>query len=339
MTGPGIADLLRLGLARGSRWRVLALFSGLALLPSALAVAPLWAYLSQRLDHAAGHESFRERLPFSGFLELARGLGENGMAARIGLGLAGGLVMAFLVAPWSAGAAMTEARSETPVRMRALLGSAGELYGRLVRTTLVSLLPLGIAFAISGGFMKGAGSFGKKALTEAAAFRALHLAQAGAVIAIFLAHLTVDAGRAHLAARPERRSAFLAWSAGAWMVLRRPVNTVALGAAGTALAVVPALLAMRLREALPAGPGWSMALGFLLATAATTAVAWGRSVRLAALSELAAQDGLARARNRALRAARKASRVARTEPLLPALDAPGPFAPPASSDGDGDEPG
>ena len=325
----GIGSLLRLGVERGSRWRVLALFTGLALMPSALAVAPAWAYLSTRLDHAVGYESYRQHLTPSGAMELLRGLGEDGSGSKIGLGLVGGLLVALLVAPWSAGAAMAESRSTAPTRMRPLLGMAGELYGRLVRMTLVALVPLGIAGGVAAGLMKGADALGKKALTEAAAYGWIHGAEVAAAVAIFLAHLTLDAGRAHLAVRPERRSALLAWAAGAWMVIRRPVRSIALGAAGAALALVPAMVAMSLRERLPPGPGWSIVLGFLLATAATTALAWGRSVRLAALAELAAQDGLERARNRALRAARKATRVAKTEPLLPAMEDPGPTpAPP-----------
>ena len=352
MNGTGIVPLLRLGLSRGSRWRVLALFTGLALVPSALAVAPAWAYLSGKLDHSVGYASYRQHLTSSGLLELLRGLGENGSGGRIGLGLAGGLLVALLVGPWSAGAAMAESRSEVPMRMRPLLGMAGELYGRLVRMTLVAFVPLGIAGGLAAGFVKGADDLARKSLTEADAFGWHHRAQAAVAVVVFLAHLTLDAGRAQLAARPERRSAFLAWAAGAWMVIRRPVKTIALGAAGAALALVPAVVAMSIRERLPPGPGWSIVLGFLLATGATASLAWGRSVRIAALAELAAVDGLGRARNRALRAARKAIRVARTEPLLPAMDAPGatpapsagletagPLAPPAPPPGDGGEPG
>lgn len=324
---PTLLDLLRLGFRRGSRWRVLALFAGLALLPSAVAVLPLWAQLAPRLDAYPGAAVLEQGLQAPLVLDLLRGLSEGGGNGAIGLGLAGGLVLALLVGPWSAGAALAEARAAEPMRLRGLLASAGDLWGRMVRTLLVAALPLGVAVGIASGLSFAATEAGKKALTEASDVAGHRWALLAGALLFFLAHLTVDAGRAHLAARPERRSAFLAWSAGAWMVLRRPVQTVVIGAVGTGLALLVAFALLALRGRLPLWPVWSPVFGFLLATLATGALAWGRSIRLTALAELAAWDGAERHRKRALRTARKGVRIAPTDPLLPAMAEPAP--PPA----------
>jgi len=325
---PTLLGLLRLGFARGSRWRVLALFSGLAILPSLVAMLPLWVVVAPKLDAYPGAAALRDGLQAPLVFELLRTLGEKGGTGAIGLGLMGGLVLALVVGPWSAGAALAEARAAEPMRLHGLLAAAGDLWGRMVRMLLVALLPLGVASGIAGGLSAAAEQAGLKATTEAAAVAGGRWALAAGAVLLFLAHLTVDAGRAHLAARPERRSAFLAWAAGAWMVMRRPIQTIVIGAAGTGLALALAFALLAARGHLPFWPAWSPVLGFLLATLATAAVAWGRSVRLAALAELAAWDGAERARKKALKAARAAYRIAPTEPLLPAVADPTPPPPP-----------
>ncbi|MFO0582103.1 MAG: hypothetical protein U0229_07525 [Anaeromyxobacter sp.] len=322
---PTLLGLLRIGFARGSRWRVLALFSGLALLPSIAGVAPLWAYLAKRLDAWPGAAALEGGFSTPIVMEVLFD-GEN-LSRSITYGLAAALVLALLVGPWSAGAALAEARAAEPMRMRGLLASAGDLWGRMVRTLLVAAIPLGVAAAIAGGIVKAAEEAAKKVTLESAADARTRAALAAAAVVVFLAHLTLDAGRAHFAAEPGRRSAFLAWVAGAWLVIRRPVATIVVGAVGTGLALAVAAALLALRGRLPLWPAWSTVIGFVLATLATAAVAWGRSTRLAALAELAAWDGAERARKKALRAARKATRVAPTEPLLPAQPEPTPPPP------------
>ncbi|MGC4001399.1 MAG: hypothetical protein QM767_29650 [Anaeromyxobacter sp.] len=322
---PGLPSLLRLGLVRASRWRVLALFSTLALVASAAAVLPLWAYLAGQLDHAVGPDATGP-VTTGLLLELTRGLSENGGGVSIGLGLVGGLALSLLLGPWSAGAAMAEARAEAPLRFRALLGAAGQLYGRLLRLWLVALIPLGAAAGVSAALVHHAGDRAAHALTEAEALAAQRHGLWGALAVVFLAQLTVEAARAELAARPERRSALLAWAAGSWLVLRRPVRTLVSGALGVALALLASGAFMALRGRLPSGAGFT-ALGFLLATLASAGVAWGRAVRLGALAELAAHDEVVRAERRARRAERKQARRAAKQQARQADGAPAPVAP------------
>ena len=48
------------------------------------------------------------------------------------------------------------------------------------------------------------------------------------VLFVWLAHVTVEAGRAHLAAEPERKSALLAWWSGVRLAVRRPGKVLGL---------------------------------------------------------------------------------------------------------------
>jgi hypothetical protein len=319
-----LAALLRLGLVRGSRWRVLALFAGLAVPPSLVAILPVWTFLSVKLDRAVSAASLADGLTVPMAIELLRALGDEQAGRMVALGLASGLVVALVVAPWAAGAALAEARAPEAMWIRGLLAAAGDLYGRLLRMVLVAVLPLGLAGAAAAGLYSAAGASTAKALTEAAGRAPALWAGLGTAVLFFLAHLTLDAGRAQLAASPTRRSAFLAWTSGAWLVVRRPVRTGVIGVTGTALGLGVAFAFMALRGHLPARPAWATAVGIVLATLATAAVAWGRSIRLAALSELAALDAAERLRQRALAAARRAPRSVPTEPLLEAVPAPEP---------------
>jgi hypothetical protein len=317
-----LPTLLRLGLVRGSRWRVLALFAGLALPPSILATLPLWTFLSIQLDRSVAADGLSDGLDVPLAQELVRVLFDERGGYMIALGLVAALLVALLVGPWSAGAALAEGRAHQAMRVRGLLAAAGDLYGRLLRMVLVAALPLGLAGVAAAGMFAAADEATLRALTEAAGRAPARWAALGAAVLFFLAHLTVDAGRAHLAAQPTRRSAFLAWVAGVWLVLRRPVRAVVIGIAGTTLGLGLAFALMALRGRLPGGPGATLAPAFVLATLATAAVAWGRSIRLVALSELVVVDAGERARKKAVLAARRAPRVSPTEPLLPAQPDP-----------------
>jgi hypothetical protein len=282
---------VRVGLARATRWRMLLLFALATLIPAALATLPVWQFLSGLLDHAPRADLLARGMESSWLPDLLHGLEENPAAKAIPGGLLGGLVVALLVAPAMAGMALAEARSEQPLRFRPLLAGAGEAYGRMVRMAIAATLPLGAAGLATSGVLYLARKAGEKAVTEHAAVVQGRWALAVAAALFFLAHLTVDAGRARMAAQPARRSAFLAWLSGTWMVIRRPFRAVRVGILGALAGVGLGLVVMAVRQRLPAGPAWSAWAGILLAQVAAAAVGWGRAIRIAGLAELARGDG------------------------------------------------
>jgi protein-S-isoprenylcysteine O-methyltransferase Ste14 len=131
-------------------------------------------------------------------------------------------------------------------------------------------------------------------VTEAAAASRHRWALLAMGALVFVAQLTVDAGRARMAVRPDRRSALVAWLSGAWLVVRHPVHALAVGLSGAAAGPLLGLVIMAVRERLPAGPRWAVVAGVLLAQCAAAAVGWGRAVRLAGLARLSRTDQEAR---------------------------------------------
>ena len=293
---------LAAGLARATRVRLLLLLALASALPAALATFPAWRFLAARLDHAPGAEVLARGLDGSVLPDLVHALQGSPAAGAVSQGIAAAFLLALLIGPVLAAAALAEAGSVRRLPGRALLAASGDLYGRMLRTSLVAAIPLGLAGGGAGLLLRAARKVSERALTETEAVAAGRWALAGSALLLLVAHVTLDAGRAQMAARPERRSALLAWLAGAWLVARRPVRSLGLGLAGTLLGLGIGLAAMAVRERLPAGPAWAMAAGVLLAQVAALAVGWGRAARLGALRSLALEDAEARRVRRARRA-------------------------------------
>jgi hypothetical protein len=281
-------DLLGRALGRGAQWRYLALFVLCMLLPAALSFLPVSHYLGWLFDHSPREADLVPRLDSPAFTEVVKQLGES-EAAAIVPGVGAALLVSVVFAPALAGAAVALARTrkeDAPLRISELLRGAGELYPRMVRMAFVACLPLGVAAGGAGLAFHMARKAGERAVAETAADRATLLATAASLVLVWLAHLTVEAGRAAFAAQPARKSAFLAWWCGVRFLVRHPLKVVILGSVTTLVGVGGALLvtAARTRTGVhgPAGIVAVLVLGQL----AVAAIAWGRSSRLVGLVEL-----------------------------------------------------
>jgi hypothetical protein len=282
-----IGESIRTGFRRATRWRLLLLLALLSAIPAALATLPIWQFLSGALDHAPRAALLAAGLDASLLPDLALLAADTGAGAAIRGGFLSALVVALLLGPAMAGATLAEAGSDHALRLRPLLTGAGRFYGRMFRMALVAVVPLGLAGVAIAAVARLVEASVEKAITESAAASLVRWATVAGLVVVFLAQLTLDAGRARIAARPERKSAFLAWLSGAWLVVRHPVHAVAVGLAGVVAGPVTALAVMALRERLPAGPRWSLVAAVLLAQVAAAAVGWGRAVRVAGLARLA----------------------------------------------------
>jgi hypothetical protein len=281
-----VPRLVRRSLRRGLRWRVLALFWSALLVPSVIAALPAFALLQRHLDHSMRAPAVMAWMDGETLFDLLRHLAEAGVSRSLLSGFAAAALCLAVLAPFTAAAMVASALSEEPLPFARLCAGAGELYGRMLRTSIAGLLPLGIAAAGAAGLLKLAEMFSRRALTEAAAMRGFVLAAAGGAGIFFVGHLIVDGARAQFAADPHRRSAAGALLASIRLLLRWPGRMLAVGLAGTAVGLgLPAIL-MTLRLPIPQSGPATLAFAWLLAQAARTAIGWGRAARIEGLAEL-----------------------------------------------------
>ncbi len=288
--------LLRRSLRRGAQWRLLLLWWASLLVPSALVALPAFAFLRDQLDHSTRAAQSVAWLEGATLVELLRQVGQPGPAAALGWGAAAAAICLFGVSPFVAGATVAAARSDAPLRLRALMAGGGELYGRMLRTLLAGLVPLGVGSAAAAGLFRLAARANESATTETAANRNLLFAAGCAALAFFVFQLVVEAARAQFAADPGRRSAVLALWSGARLLVRRPGRAFAVGAVGAVAGLGAALALMALRLQVVQSGAAGIALAWLLAQAAQAAVGWGRASRILGLAELSRADAAARAR-------------------------------------------
>ena len=288
--------ILRRSLRSALQWRLLLLWWASLLVPGALAALPVASFLGVNLDHSTRAKQVAW-MDGSTLIELSRRLGEPGAASAMGGMLAGAsLVVLLLTGPILTGVMVTAARSDEPLPLNRLLAGAGELYGRMLRTLLWGVVPLGVGGGLSALVLKLVGRLNQRAIWETDARAHWRNGLLLSAVLILISHLLVDTARAHFAAEPGRRSALAAlWSA-AKLLARRPLRVLSVGAAGAAAGLgLPAIL-MALRLQVDQG-GWvRIGLAWALAQAAHLAVGWGRGTRIFALAELARADAADRAR-------------------------------------------
>lgn len=280
----GIAAMIS-GLRHAAQWRLL-LWWLLALwvptllvaLPVGSALQALWGQSPQAAAIAAGGN-----LPL--FADALMGLDE----AMGGIGIASlfALALTLLLSPWLAGMVVASIRAGRKLRMGELLHGGFAEYGRMFRSLLWSIVPLGVAIGLGMAAIHLGTKDADKAILASDTERG-ELIGTIVLIALFVfAHMTVEAGRAWFGADAGLRSAVRAWWRGLKLVLRRPLASLIVYL-GTSLFgyVVAALIGLWRFNVSGAGFGGFL-LGLLLTQLAIVFLAWGRIGRLYGFAELA----------------------------------------------------
>lgn len=267
------------------QWRLLLLWVLWMLVPTAILSAPVWQTLSAQLDYSAHAAAIAQQLDMTVFADLMAAHGKNVGAFNNAAILA--LIVTLLISPLLSGMAASAARSPATLGFGALTAGGLAEYPRMLRMLLWSAVPLGIAAALGSAAMDAAGEYGEAAILESSADLAANLALALTVLLLALVHATLDAGRAELAIERRRTSAVKAWWSGCKLLFRRPLATVgvylAISAVGLGLAAGLTVGRINLSGASVAG-----FIGALLLVQVTVAVlGWMRSARLFAMMELA----------------------------------------------------
>lgn len=267
------------------QWRLLALWTLLMLIPTAILTLPLWKVLGMGLDHSVHAARLAQQLDMTALADLMALHGKHAEAFNVAGIVA--LVVTLLLSPLLTGMAATASRAAETLNMRSLISGGLAEYPRMLRMLVWSVLPLGLAIAVGGAATGAAGEQLDKAIVAADVDLVNYAALAVALLLFAFAHATLDAGRAALTIERRRTSAVKAWWSGLKLVLRRPLASmgVYLAISGVGLALAAALAVARINVS-----GWNLAgflLALLLVQLTVTVLGWMRCARLFAMVELA----------------------------------------------------
>jgi hypothetical protein len=283
-----IAILVR-SVWRALQWRLLILTPVVMLAASAASLVWLWQFFGAQLDHSPRWQSLTT-LDSSGFAALAKALTAPGAGTGLVSSLITSVVLGLVLSPFVAGAALVVATEDDRPRLADLLAGAARYYPRLFRMQIAAIVPLAIAAVAAAGVHAWASHVADHATEDAATHTSSRIAWAVTLVAVFVAQLVIDAGRARLAVEPARRSAVVALGAGIKLLVRAPVSALVIGlvASAASLASAAALLVLRQRieQTSPAAVVGAFALGQF----AVAAIGWGHAVRLCGLVELVREE-------------------------------------------------
>lgn len=311
--------ILRRAMRRAMQWRLLVL-SPIVLAAAATATLfPLAGFLGGLFDHSTRWHEITAALDSSALAGLGKAL-MTPAAAGLATGVKTSLLLTALFAPFLAGAALVVAEAEARPKFRALLSGAAGYYGRLFRLQIAALIPLGIAIIVVSVALAWASGVSDRVTSEAATHTSGRLAWLVSGIAVFLAQLVIDAGRARLAAEPARRSALFALGAGVKLVVKRPRHALAIGLSSTLISLLAAAVLLVLRQQITQSGVAALLLAFLLAQLAVASIAWGHAARLCGLVEIARE--LAASRGAAPTSEPAAAAAPPAEPAPAAAAAP-----------------
>ncbi|MCL1634225.1 hypothetical protein M2650_06210 [Luteimonas sp. SX5] len=273
------------GLKNALQWRMLLWWLLALWLPTLLVTAPLWGALQEQWGHSpqAAAIAAAQDLPLlaDAFVGIDRAMGGITVAALLAT------VLTLLLSPWLAGMVVASIRAGRRLGMGELMHGGLNEYGRMFRTLLWSILPLGVALGVGLVAVKMAGKQADAAILASQAETAGRIGLAVLAVLFVFAHMTVEAGRGGFGADVGLRSAIRAWWRGFQLVLRRPLAslTVYLGTSLVAYLLAALLGIWRLNTS---GAGFGgFLLGLLLTQLVFVALAWGRIARLYGFSELA----------------------------------------------------
>ncbi|MEJ7747379.1 MAG: hypothetical protein WKF61_11690 [Luteimonas sp.] len=283
--------VLMAAFASASQWRLLLLWLLAMLLPTLLLALPVAAWLQGQFGHsvhAAGIANGRD-LPL--LLDGLFSLGDH--MAWLGSSALAAALLAVLLSPWLNGMVIASIRAGRRLGFGELLQGGLAEYGRMLRTLLWSVFPLGIAIGIGAWLTSLAGKKVDTAILASDIEGIGRIALWSAITLFVLAHATVEAGRGWLGADRGLRSAVRAWWRGCKLLLRRPIAVLAVylgtAIAGYGLAALFGALRLQFNGASAGG----FVAAFVLTQLVVLALAWGRIARLHGMADLAG-DALAR---------------------------------------------
>lgn len=285
--------LIGRAMRRPLQWRLLVLSPVVLWVAAAATLLPLLGFLGGLFDHSTRWRELTASLDSAGLAELAKAMTAPAVAG-LEAGIGTSLVLTALVAPFLAGAALVVAEADARPSFRELLSGAAGHYGRMLRLQIAALLPLAVALILASVAIAWASGVSDRATSEAATHTSHRLALGVAAFAVFLAQLVADAGRARLAVESDRRSALFALGAGIKLVVKQPLQALAVGLPPTLVSLAAAAVLLVLRQQIVQSSVAALLLAFVFAQLAVASIAWGHAARLCGLVEIARALGPSR---------------------------------------------
>jgi hypothetical protein len=277
--------VVQAGLSAVRCWRIIIVWIGITLIPSAVVSVPAGRLLSAELDHSVHASSWARTLDVSVVGDLILNAGKSVPV------LEGALVISLLLTvvfwPFLTGMVVASAKETRSLGFVALVQGGVREYGRMLRMLLWSVVPLGIAGAIGGWALHVVNKRADAAILASQVAREHLLAVIALTALLIAAHVTVEAGRAQFSVDIHRRSAVKAWWRGLRLVFARPVAALGsyllITAVGVILVALFVIARINSPQATFSGLLTSLALTELIAVAAI----WMRIARLMALIQIA----------------------------------------------------
>jgi hypothetical protein len=273
------------GLRSLQSWRIILLWVGFTLIPTAVVSLPLGSWLSAQLDHSAYAGAWAHTFNINEVRELV--VNATDIAPMLQSALLISLLLTVVFSPFLTGMVVASSREKQVLGFFALVQGGAREYGRMLRTILWSVVPLGIAGALGAWTLHMTDKRAETAVLESQVSREHLLCTIILTVLLIVAHATVEAGRGQFALDLRRRSAVKAWWRGVRLVFTRPVATLGsyflITAVGLILAALLGIARINSPHATFVGFLVSLALTELIAVAAI----WMRIARLLALIQIA----------------------------------------------------
>jgi hypothetical protein len=278
-------SVVNAGLRSVQSWRIILVWVGFTLIPTAVVSLPLGSWLSEQLDHSAYAGAWAQNFNVTEVRELV--VNATDIAPMLQSALVISLLLTVAVSPFLTGMVVASAREKQVLGFVALVQGGAREYGRMLRTLLWSLVPLGIAGALGAWALQSVDKRAETAILESQVSHEQLLAVILLMVLLIVAHVTVEAGRAQFALDLSRRSAIKAWWRGVRLMFARPAATlgsyILITAVGLILVVLLGIARIHSPHATICGFLFSLVLTELIAAAAI----WMRIARLLTLIQIA----------------------------------------------------
>lgn len=282
----GFRSALADALSGAAQWRVLLLWLLVLVALACFGVGPLSGALASALDKHPEAKTIAHGGTVSQLGDLMIMVSKSS-GGTIAAGIKSAIVLALLLSPWLTGLVSHSIHAGRRPGLVSLFTGAFREFPRQLGLSLWSLVPLGIGFAVFGGFSHWAEQHGDAATLETSARFGKKLALIAGGIALLLAHASIEAARGFFAVRPETANPVKAWWRGVKLIVRRPLQVLGLYVLASLPGLAVAFLLMLVRVRIDAA-GWGMWLvAFVIVQLGIAALAWSRMARLRAMAMLA----------------------------------------------------